>query len=376
MSQPSRQVQNRAMAIDRLRTAMMCIVMFGHAMLPYLTTPRRFKDPATSIWFDWIGIFLYGFAMPAFFVTAGFAGAALFSKRGSNAFWKHRWQRLGIPLLAGYVLLTPLTRAAYEFAQVTALNDSIAAGWAQLMKGDWLRWSKLYHLWFLASLILFSGLWLAIRSVYLRLPASMTHRLSTVFGRVMQSGSAALVFGLITGAPMALSYISGTGQGTDGWMQTALLMYFGLGWCLYGTRDALQAQAQHWPIATVGAFVITPLCAWSTQIRLFAEGTSDIPMGLVAGFSNGLLGAFATIALLGIAQRWMERQSEVADYLSAASYWIYLVHYPIVVAAGGIVSVIDSTAVIKYLLSVGIAVPMIFLSFEILRRSRNRPRTD
>ena len=39
-------------AIDSLRATMISIVMFGHALLPYLTVPRSFKDPQTHIAFD------------------------------------------------------------------------------------------------------------------------------------------------------------------------------------------------------------------------------------------------------------------------------------------------------------------------------------
>ena len=84
----------RNTAIDSLRTAMMCVVMFGHPLLPYTTVPRRFQEPQAHVAFDVLGVFLYGFAMPAFFVTAGFAAAALYSKRGTAAFWRNRATRI------------------------------------------------------------------------------------------------------------------------------------------------------------------------------------------------------------------------------------------------------------------------------------------
>ena len=48
----------RNTAIDSLRTAMMCVVMFGHPLLPYTTVPRRFEDPHTHAGFDYLGVFL------------------------------------------------------------------------------------------------------------------------------------------------------------------------------------------------------------------------------------------------------------------------------------------------------------------------------
>ena len=48
-------------AIDNLRAGMISVVMFGHALLPYLTVPRRFSDPQTHIGFDVVAAFFYGF---------------------------------------------------------------------------------------------------------------------------------------------------------------------------------------------------------------------------------------------------------------------------------------------------------------------------
>jgi hypothetical protein len=79
-------------AIDSLRAAMISVVMFGHALLPYVTVPRRFKDPATHLGFDAAAIFLYGFAMPVFFVTAGFTAALLHRRKGVRSLARSRFQ--------------------------------------------------------------------------------------------------------------------------------------------------------------------------------------------------------------------------------------------------------------------------------------------
>ncbi|MEL7023975.1 MAG: acyltransferase family protein [Pseudomonadota bacterium] len=364
----------RLLAIDRLRTAMMLVVMFGHAMLPYVTSPRRFNDPASSVWFDWVGIGLYAFAMPVFFVTAGFAGAALLQRRGTRAFWQHRWLRLGVPLLVGYAVLTPLTRAAYEFAVVTSTEASIAAGWQYVRELHWLRWSKLYHLWFLASLILFSAIAFFADRVLQRISSRWPFALDSVLGSRLTQASGCIWLGLAAGTPMALSYIGGTGQGTDAWMQLALLGFFGLGWWLQSRRDVRVMQSQHWRFAVAGTIVLLPLSVWSTQTRLLNEQTSDLVTGLIAGFANGLLGAFATTGLLGAAQIYWRSSSRLMKYLNDISYWVYLVHYPIVIAAGGLVSVLPSTAMTKYLLSLALAIPTVLLIVETLRHLMARRR--
>ena len=358
---------DRDVAIDRLRTAMMCIVMFGHAMLPYLTVPRRFKDPLTHVGWDWVGVFLYAFAMQAFFVTAGFAGAALFANRGAGRFWRNRWLRLGVPLLVGYLILTPLTRAATQFAQTTSLTGDLAAGWAVIASGEWIRWNKLYHLWFLASLILFSGLVLALRKTLVSLPARATAAMDAALERALQGPFAGVWLGIAVGVPMSLSYVGGTGQGTNSWMQVALFTFFALGWWLQGHREVLRGFRATVTAPLLMAVAVWPVCVWSTRDRLLAEDVSDPVMGIVAGTSNALIAALVTIAMLGWFQNRLTGPSRFGDYLGAASYWIYLVHYPVVIAAGGIAATLSVPTLAKYVVSVAIAVPVIMATYHLSR---------
>lgn len=355
----------RIIAIDRLRTAMMCVVMFGHALLPYLTVPRRFKDPETDIVVDWIGVLLYAFAMQAFFVTAGFAAAALFLRRGSRTFWRNRWLRIGVPLLVGYFVLTPLVRCAERFAQAVVRTGELAEGWAVVASLEWLRWNKLYHLWFLAALILFSALILGLRRGLLRLPAGTLQRADTMLRSVLLHPLCGVALGAVIAVPTMLYYIGGTPQGTDGWLLLALFAFFALGWWLYSNRDVLASfsgRIRGYLLLTV---VLLPACVWSTRQRLFEEDTADIPIGMIAGASNAMIAAAVTVLLLGWFQQRFNAPSRIGDYLSAASYWIYLVHYPIVIAAGGLVVVLPTGPAIKYLVAVSIAVPIILGTYHL-----------
>ncbi|MEM8548781.1 MAG: acyltransferase family protein [Pseudomonadota bacterium] len=369
-TQPQSSTPQRFVAIDRLRTAMMGIVIFGHGMLPYVTMPRRFKDPITHSAFDWIGIFLYAFAMPAFFVTAGFAGAALFAARGNQTFWRNRWRRLGVPLLVGYVLLTPLVRAAVKFSQATAATGELSAGWAVVTSLEWLRWNKLYHLWFLASLILFSGALLLVRYASLRVPAAYRQRCDRTAANLMATPAGPLALGLVAALPTSLSYAGGTGQGTDGWMQLMLFLFFAFGWWLH--RHTAVLGTLRWGWSLLGAVLVWPVCVVATRTRLMDEDRADALTGIVAGIGNALIAAFGTVALLALFERYCNADSPTWDYLGRSSYWNYLVHYPIVIAAGGVLAVTALPAGLKYLAAVGLAVPTIFLTYEIQRRLSER----
>ena len=361
------QPMQRNTAIDSLRVAMMSVVMLGHPLLPYTTVPRRFKDPATLPAVDVLAVFLYGFAMPAFFVTAGFAASALYARRGSAAFWKNRGLRIALPLVVGYVLLTPLTRAAYEFAQTAAQTGSLISAWHVVTEAQWLRWGKVYHLWFLASLILFSGGAAIVQS----LVNTQANRASTIGTRLKHAlfqtpGLIGLT--LCVAAFMIPSYAAGTGQGTDGWMQLAVFGFFLLGWTLFHWRDLLPRLTERWWLGPAVALAVMPLCGWATRERLLAEDVADLKLGFIAGGTNAVLAVAMTLGLLGIFQRFFATRGALGQYVSDASYWVYLIHFPIVIAAGGVMSVFDIPAGFKYLATIAISLPLILGSYEFLVR--------
>ena len=129
--------QPRYHAIDHLRATMISIVVFGHALLPYVTLPRAFKDPQTHVGFDVIAIFLYGFAMPAFFVTAGFSTALIHRRKGLRGLARNRFLRIFVPLIAAYIVISPLTRGAYRFAKHVVYSGSLQGGIDEVMLGEY-----------------------------------------------------------------------------------------------------------------------------------------------------------------------------------------------------------------------------------------------
>ena len=354
-------------AIDNLRTGMMFIVMFGHPLLPYVTVPRSFKDPATSISVDAIAVFLYAFAMQAFFVTAGFTAGLLRERKGESGLWRNRWQRIFLPLLVGYILLSPLTRGAYEFAKAVVASGSLVTGADVFLEADWLRWSKLYHLWFLLSLLLFTGLALAgIRILRL---LGVTARLQTLLERAVASRWRAAWLFLVLAITTTPAYVHGAGSGTSPWMQVTMFGFFAFGWFVYERRELLGRLTDAWRPELVVAVLVTPVCAWASRLRLIDEDRPDLAIGTIAGLTNAALASTMTFALLGIFLARLNRETPLSAALGRASYWVYLVHLPIVVAAGGAFSLLDAPPLGKYLATLAVAIPLIWMSYRVVEYS-------
>lgn len=349
---------------------MISIVMFGHALLPYVTVPRRFKDPATHPAFDVVAMFLYSFAMPAFFVTAGFAAAALHQRRGVQGLALNRLQTIFLPLLAAYLLLSPLTCGAYVFAAEVAASGSIQAGFDMLLLGNWISWSKAYHLWFLAALLLYTALAVFLRWGLLRVVGTRATNVLQATRPLFANRWRSVLLTLIVACTMIPAYVRHDGDATTLPMQATLFGFFVFGWLLYLHRDLLPTfRHGAWrPIAI--AVATLPIAAWSTRKRWFAPDEPELIIGAIAGMSNSILATCMTFGLLGIFQGRFDRHpSALGQYVSDASYWIYLIHLPLLIAVSGALSATSLSATTKYLFTIIVVVPIVFASYQICVRS-------
>ena len=357
---------------------MIAIVMFGHAMLPYVTFPRPFKDPATHLSFDILGVFLYSFAMPAFFVTAGFSTALIHHKKGLSGLIRNRLVWIFLPLVAAYLVLSPLVRGAYRFATQVMSTDSIQSGVDMVLMGDWIRLGKPYHLWFLIALLLFSLLAVCLRWIVLTLARERKTRIVSVSRQLLTSSWKLPLLTLVTALTMVPAYALYGADATTLPMQLTLFGFFVLGWLMYLHRDLLPSLESHpWrPIAF--SIVVLPLAVWSTLIRLQTPDEPQLIVGLVAGITNSILAVCMTFGLVGIYCARFNQESTFGRYVSNASYWIYLIHYPLLIAVAGALTVTPFPAIIKYLLTVFVVVPIVLLSYHFgVKSLRHKvPGTD
>jgi peptidoglycan/LPS O-acetylase OafA/YrhL len=75
------------------------------------------------------------------------------------------------------------------------------------------------------------------------------------------------------------------------------------------------------------------------------------------------------LALLGTATRFLSAENKVIRYLADSSYWIYLVHLPLVVALQVWVSQWPLAWQVKYPLILAIAIPILLASYQLLVRN-------
>ena len=75
-----------------------------------------------------------------------------------------------------------------------------------------------------------------------------------------------------------------------------------------------------------------------------------------------------TFAVVGTALRFLSRQSAVRRYIADASYWIYVVHVPLIMALQVAVSQLAWPWWVKFPLILGVAFSLMFASYQLFVR--------
>lgn len=352
-------------AFDGLRAAAILLVVLAHAVLPYVSLPRSFNDPQTHVVFEAIGLYLYSFVMQVFFVMAGFYAALLRERRGVRGLIEHRVRRILVPLIPAYLVLVPLTRGAYAFAAEAATTGSLQAGVDVLLLGHWIRWTKAYHLWFLVALLAFTVIGLGLRWSVLTLGRPVADTIRAASRTLFASRWRSLLLTIVIASTMVPAYLVDTGAVSDPWLRVTLLEFFVLGWLLYVNRDLLPTFRRHaWRRVAVATAVL-PLAVWATREAFVPPGNPEPVVALVAGITNCVMTGFMTFGVMGVFLAHGDRPSAVARYVSDASYWIYLIHLPLLVGVSGLLSVTPFPAAIKYALTVGSVLPIVFVTYHV-----------
>ena len=331
--------------LDATRAFALLLGIAFHASLSFMPTfiGWAVQDVSTS---PFVAVFFnvsHAFRMETFFLLAGFLGHVTFHRKGAGAFLRARMARIVVPFVAGWFIVRPL----------------LVSGWimgAASLRGDYSFWAGLRggfqslrslpagiftgtHLWFLYYLVMITGLALVLRAL-----VKSTGSGQDALGRRADALVAWLAhspFGLpVLVVPTAVALWFMQYWGVDTPDQTlrpnlpVLAVYGGcfvLGWLLGRQRELIapftRLTPYRWFLVAVGIAAIQNLGRFQSDPG--HPYFDALHVAYVLGYALTMWSlVFLTI---GVFRKFCARPHPVVRYVADSSYWLYLVHLPIVV---------------------------------------------
>lgn len=379
MSSYESEPSGRLHGLDALRGTALLLGVVLHASMSYFPVtiwivPDTDNSPVASAIFFAIHLF----RMTTFFLIAGLFAHMILDRRGTVGFIKDRGMRIAGPL------------AAFWFPVLAAIIAGLI--WmAAIRNGGTIPTDgpppppltpetfPLTHLWFLWVLLI-----LYAAALILRAPFAMLDR-DDGWGRFVDRITGALIgpwTPVVMAAPLALAFWQApnwmpffgiptpdTGLVPNVTALTAFGSAFGLGFLLDRRRDLLDRIERLWPVftlAALGAGVTALIMVGGPvpDLTPVADPAVKAPLAAIMAFAVFT----STFAVLSLALRFASGYSAVRRYLADASYWVYIVHLPLVMV--GQILVVNETWpwFVKFGVVTGGTMAISLMTYELLVR--------
>ena len=285
----------------------------------------------------------HSFRMEAFFLLAGFFSHLTFHRKSVGEFVRSRALRIGVPFVVGWFILHPLVISGWIMGSASLRGDVDV--WAGLL-GAFQTLSTLpagifagSHLWFLYYLAMITVLVLTIRGLLTATGSwqvTLVRRADAFVAWLASSPVSPVILAFPTAAALWFMRLWGMDTPAQSLLPhlPSLAIYgsfFVLGWMLGRQRELISRFARltllRWILAGLGI----------TAILLLGEIERDPghPHYLAAHVAYGVsytLTMWSLVFLtIGVFKKLCPRPNAFVRYVADSSYWMYMVHLPIVV---------------------------------------------
>jgi ABC-type multidrug transport system ATPase subunit/peptidoglycan/LPS O-acetylase OafA/YrhL len=374
---------NRLHALDAVRAFALLLGVVFHAgfsfipgMIPGIWAIND-TSPSTAI-----SVLLFVshiFRMSLFFFIAGLFARMMFERRGARGFWSNRSKRILVPLIAGWVIIFPALAAVWIWGLTKTFGGTLPAAPAG-MPAPPPGAFPLTHLWFLYYLLVLYAIVVLCRSLVLMIDRRGTIRCAadTMVRGAIRSGTAAVVLAI----PLTLAlyfhadWVIWFGIPTPDRSlipERTSLVCFGtalaFGWMVHRQIDLIQAWRKQWPTHLAVALGATAVCLW------IAGPTPSFVLPLTAIRKLAFAAAYSlaiwcwSFTIVGVATQFCAQASDRVRYVADASYWIYMMHLPVVAAVQVLIGHLPWHWSLKFPLILLVSFAVLFLSYRFLVRS-------
>lgn len=320
--------------IDHLRNIAVLLLLPFHAARAFDTDPWHIKLGSGAGWADWTVRLIGQWHMPILFMMAGMSAWYALARRGAGTFARERLWRLGVPLVAGTLLLIPPQVYVERISGVAGriktqpFEGGYAAFYPEFFACCYPQGNFSYHhLWFVFYLLVFSLLALPL---FRWLAADGGRRLSRAL-----AWAAAGPRLFLLGIPLVAAELALRGRFPNwqdlihDWANNAHYIYLLLAGFAFAGVPALNAAAVRLRRAALAAAVVLT-AGWAAAI-------AELPGGAYSGAYFVRVGLRTAgewcwlVAFLGHARVWLDRDLGALTRFGRYAYPFYLWHQTAIV---------------------------------------------
>jgi peptidoglycan/LPS O-acetylase OafA/YrhL len=335
---------DRFHALDAVRATALLLGILLHAAFSFLPGLQLWPvmDSQRSLPLAGVIFSVHTFRMTTFFLLAGFFAHMSFHRRGLWSFVGDRLKRIAVPLVVFWPLCLAAIIAVTIWAAAQANGGVLPKGPAPATPPLSPTFFPLTHLWFLYVLILFYAATLVLRGLVVLLDwkGGLRRGLDKVVSFVVGLWAPVLLaIPLVLAFAAQPNWIAWFGVPTpDSTLipnlpaVVAFGSAFGLGWFVHRQPDLLGVWARRWLLNLVLGLALITVC----------------------------------LAIVGV----QPRLAPIADHSQnhVSSYWLYIVHLPIVMALQVVVAPWALPWPIKLALILTVGLFFMWSSYQLLVR--------
>lgn len=321
----------RHYGMDWLRIGAFGLLILYHVGMVFVPWNYHVKSSHIAGWTTLPMLALNAWRLSLLFVVSGYASRALVGRSsGLLAFAGNRSARLLVPLVFGMAVIVPpqpwvelVTKHGLDMAFLPFWRHDYF-GFTRMNGLDLPTWN---HLWFVAYLWVYTMLLIALAALV------RTARAQALFDRVFGGAGVLLVplAWLLAVHVWWFPMVGETHALFGDWIAHAnYLPAFLFGFGLARSERTLAAIARLWPVAAALA-----LGGYAGVLWVETGWPGNVPAARWAyplyGAAHAVQQWGAIVALIGVAERWLNRDLPVRATLTEAVFPFYIVHQTVIV---------------------------------------------
>ncbi len=365
--------------LDWVRVGAFGLLILYHVGMFYVTWDWHVKSQHVGPALEPLMLLSNPWRLSLLFLISGVATRFMADRMGPGELARSRLPRLGIPLLFVMAVLV-VPQPYYEVVEKIQYADGFLAFYGRYLSfyqgfcrgDDCLTLPTWNHMWFVAYLLLYTGL------LSLILVAGGGRALIRLGQGVWTRRPWMLLLGpmvILVGLRLALyDRFPVTHNLVWDWYNHAVsFVMFLLGYAIARNGDLFDRLAgMRWPTLAVA------LLAWGVYVYCWSLWTfheNNLPfsgdiLGRIARTTYGVQQWAMILAVLGFARRHLNRSTPLLRYLSVGVFPFYIIHQTLIVVIGHHLTPLNLPVLVESLLIVALTLAGCFATYELARRVR------